>query len=87
MGISNFKDAVNFINQGNYERFEYEHAKNSEGQNEPYLYNPQKESQNFSQAYDYLVNVRKLNPQIINYLHQEGLIKQDKKKYYFFISS
>lgn len=38
------------------------------------------ETKNTSEMYDYLVNERKLNPKMVKFLHDRGLIVQDKMK-------
>ncbi|MGE7869333.1 DUF3991 domain-containing protein [Bacillus paramycoides] len=45
---------------------------------EPYEYSPEKEVPRFDRAKDYLVQDRKIDPQIVNALHERGIIKQDK---------
>lgn len=47
---------------------------------EPYDYEQfaQKEVSHFDRAKEYLVNDRKIGPQVVGALHNKGLIKQDK---------
>jgi len=79
MGITDFKQAVEFINSNDYERFDHEAFKNLKINNKPYIYDASKESKNFLLAYNYLVNERKITSEVVRYLHKNGLIRQDKK--------
>ena len=73
LGIEHFVDAVNYINNG-----EYDQAKYVAVEREDYVYDPTKESPDFLKAHDYLVNERKIDAGIVNGLHQrKGLIRQD----------
>lgn len=45
---------------------------------ESFKYNTSQESQLFTQTFDYLTKVRKLNPKTVESLHRAGLIKQDQ---------
>lgn len=52
---------------------------------EPYEYNHENESSHFDKARNYLVNTRKIDAQIVDNLHKQGLIKQDKKNNVLFL--
>lgn len=52
---------------------------------EPYVYNPENESSSFFKARNYLINERKIDPSIIDNLHDQGLIKQDNRNNVLFI--
>lgn len=81
IGIDNFKEAVNYIN-----RQEYEHIDLSAiPQKEPYQYDASKEVKNFSKAKDYLVNKRAISLELVDQLHNMGLIKQDKRNNVLFL--
>jgi len=71
-----FKNAVNYINDGDYKEVDY--AKVLEIQNEIYEYNAFYESKDTSKAHDYLVNERKIDPEIVDYFIGQGLIRQNK---------
>ncbi|MDM5335768.1 DUF3991 domain-containing protein [Fictibacillus enclensis] len=45
--------------------------------NEPYEYSATRERECFDQARDYLIKERKIDPEIVDDLHDKGLIKQD----------
>lgn len=52
---------------------------------EPYEYSPEKEVSRFDKARDYLINERKIDKQIVDELHNQSLIKQDKHNNVLFI--
>lgn len=81
VGISNFKEAVNYINQQNYQRIDL----SSIPQKEPYQYDSSKESKTFDQARHYLVEERAISPQLVDKLHEMGLIRQDKRNNVLFL--
>lgn len=59
---------------------DYEKASEVKYVSEPYDYEcfSEKEVSNFDRAKDYLVKDRKIDPQIVDALHDKGLIRQDK---------
>ncbi|PEF45137.1 hypothetical protein CON22_17790 [Bacillus cereus] len=59
---------------------DYEKASDVTFVSEPYEYEhfAQKEVSHFDRAKEYLVNDRKIDPQVVDALHIKGLIKQDK---------
>lgn len=59
---------------------DYEKASEVKYVSEPYDYEQfsKKEVSNFDRAKEYLVNDRKIDPQVVDALHNKGLIKQDK---------
>ncbi|MCO4220202.1 DUF3991 domain-containing protein, partial [Bacillus sp. 10017] len=59
---------------------DYEKASEVKYVSEPYDYEQfsAKEVSNFDRAREYLVNDRKIDPQVVDALHNKGLIKQDK---------
>ena len=81
VGISNFKEAVNYINQQNYQRIDL----SAIPQKEPYQYDPSKEVNHFDQARHYLVEERAISPQLVDKLHEMGLIRQDKRNNILFL--
>ena len=81
VGISDFKDAVKYINQQNYSQVDLETIQHKE----PYRYDESKESSDFSRAKHYLVNERGLNDKLINKLHEAGLIRQDTRNNVLFM--
>lgn len=72
-GIGSFPEAVQILNGGEYEA----HSTESVPQ-EPYYYDSTREVIDFSKARDYLVNERKADPKIVDVLHKNGLLAQDK---------
>lgn len=72
-GIGSFPEAVQVLNGGEYEA----HSAESVPQ-EPYYYDSTREVIDFSKARDYLVNERKADPKIVDVLHKNGLLAQDK---------
>lgn len=72
-GIGSFPEAVQILNGGEYEV----HSTESVPQ-EPYYYDSTREVIDFSKARDYLVNERKADPKIVDVLHKNGLLAQDK---------
>ena len=45
---------------------------------EPYEYDFEKQSNRFNKARDYLIEERKIDPEIVDEIHSKGLIKQDR---------
>lgn len=72
-GIGSLPEAVQILNGGEYEA----HSTESVPQ-EPYYYDSTREVIDFSKARDYLVNERKADPKIVDVLHKNGLLAQDK---------
>jgi len=73
LGIEHFVDAVNYINNGEYDQATYVEIERGD-----YTYNQTKESPDFRVAHDYLVNERKIDVGIVKGLHErKGLIRQD----------
>ena len=73
LGIKHFVDAVNYINSG-----EYDQANSVEIKKESYVFDQNKQSTDFSKAYDYLTGERKIDAGVVNGLHHsKGLIYQD----------
>jgi len=79
IGITDFKEAVNYINNGDYGSFDKEAVQQLQSRIETYVYDKSKESKNFGKAYRYLTHERKIDPEFVNYFHQNGLIRQDQK--------
>uniref|UniRef100_UPI003F4969BD DUF3991 domain-containing protein n=1 Tax=Bacillus multifaciens TaxID=3068506 RepID=UPI003F4969BD len=57
---------------------EYEKASEVKFIVDPYEYSSEKEVSRFDRAKDYLVQDRKIDPDIVDSLHKKGIIKQDK---------
>ncbi|WP_125582357.1 DUF3991 domain-containing protein [Lacticaseibacillus suibinensis] len=72
VGPDNFKSAVITLAHGDLAHVEVKEEKRN-----PFSYYL-KDSTDFNKARDYLVNVRKLHPQLIDKLHKVGLIQQDE---------
>jgi len=73
LGIEHFVDAVNYINNGEYDQTEYVEIERGD-----YTYDQTKESPDFRVAHDYLVNERKIDAGIVKGLQErKGLIRQD----------
>lgn len=72
-GIGSFPEAVQILNGGEYEAYSTESVPQ-----EPYYYDSTREVIDFSKARDYLVNERKADPKIVDVLHKNGLLAQDK---------
>ena len=73
LGIKHFVDAVNYINNGEYNQATYVEVERGE-----YVYDPSKQSNDFAQAYHYLVDERKIDASIVKGLHErKGIIRQD----------
>jgi len=79
MGISGFKEAVNYINSGNYGSFDKEAVQHLDVEKEPYVYDQRGESEDFSKAHHYLTHERKIDPKIVDYFLKNELIRQDTK--------
>lgn len=45
---------------------------------EPFVFDKSQLSSRFDKARDYLINVRKLNPQVVDGFHKSGLLQQDR---------
>jgi len=71
-----FRNAVNYINDGDYKEVDY--AKILEIQNEIYEYKAYFENEDTSVAREYLVNERKIDPEIVDFFIGQGLIRQNK---------
>ncbi|MGG5319220.1 DUF3991 domain-containing protein [Enterococcus sp. AZ072] len=74
LGIENFHDAVATILGEDIKKHDY-----IETVVEPYVYDPTKESKNFTKARNYLVNERRISSPIVDCLHKKGYIRQDKR--------
>ena len=81
LGKTSFKEAVEYLNDKTYVAVDTEVKQNKE----PYVYDPSKEANSFDKARNYLVNERKISPEIVDQLHKEGLIKQDKRNNVLFL--
>lgn len=77
----NFKEAMTkVLEEGKYaEKEEIEYVQ------EPYEYDPTKELTHFEKAREYLINTRGIDPEIVDNLHQKGLLKQDKRNNVLFL--
>lgn len=71
LNVKNFVQAVQYINSGNFIE-----VGNFTDKPVPYEYKPEKETQDFTASRNYLVNERKINPELVDYLHKEGLLRQ-----------
>lgn len=80
VGIKDFKDAVNYINSGNFSQVNIQQIEKEEFQ-----YDSSKEVNHIDNATSYLVNKRGINPNLIKILNQQGLIKEDFRKNIIFI--
>lgn len=67
-----FKEAVDYLTES-----EFEKAKPVKIQPKRDFYYYFKHNKDFSKAYDYLVNERKIDKDIVNILHTKGMIQQD----------
>lgn len=76
----NFKDAVKGLLEGDFEK-----ASQVKFVNEPFVYEKENEVEKFDKARDYLINERKINPGLVDLLHEQGLIKQDKRNNVLFL--
>lgn len=74
LGVTDFKEAVQLLNNPSFERVTIETAKK-----EAFSYDPTKESPTFNRARNYLVNERGINPRLIDKLHDSGYIREDKR--------
>ncbi|MBT2618982.1 MULTISPECIES: DUF3991 and TOPRIM domain-containing protein [unclassified Bacillus (in: firmicutes)] len=72
---TNFMGAMNKLLDENHD---YQKNENVEFVVVPYEYSPEKEVEKFDKARDYLINVRKIDAELVDDLHDKGLIKQDK---------
>ncbi|KIO69302.1 hypothetical protein B4065_1475 [Caldibacillus thermoamylovorans] len=75
-----FKETVEKILRGKYE----ENA-NVFFSNEPFVYSSENEVANFDKARNYLVNERYIDKDLVDSLHNKGLIKQDKHNNVLFL--
>lgn len=71
LNVKNFVQAVKYINSG-----EFIELGDFTDKPVPYEYNPSKETQDFTDSKNYLVNERKINPDLVDHLHKEGLLRQ-----------
>lgn len=67
LNVKNFVQAVQYINSG-----EFIEVGDFADKPVPYEYNPNKETQDFTDSKNYLVNERKINPELVDHLHKEG---------------
>lgn len=81
VGIQDFKDAVQYLNDQQYGQVDLEALQRKE----PYQYDASKESKDFSKARQYLVQERGIDGQLVDKLHQMGLIRQDKRNNVLFM--
>ncbi|MBT2604978.1 toprim domain-containing protein [Bacillus sp. ISL-53] len=72
---TNFMGAMNKLLDENHD---YQKNENVEFVVVPYEYSPEKEVEKFDKARDYLINERKIDADLVDDLHDKGLIKQDK---------
>ena len=80
MGITSFKDAVNYLVSGDYGQVTL-----TKEEKKPFEYDASKESKHFDKARQYLVNERCLHPDLVDALHQKGYIRQDKRNNVLFL--
>jgi len=78
-GLS-FKNSIKKLLEGNYQD-----SKKVTFVVEPFEYSPEKEVPNFDKAREYLIKERKIDAALVDKLHEEGLIKQDKFNNVLFI--
>lgn len=71
--IKTYKDAVNYINAGDFEKADIEFKR------EPFFYNHQAEVNDISKARDYLVDERRLDHEIVDDMFDKGLIRQNNR--------
>ncbi|MCM3033690.1 DUF3991 domain-containing protein [Niallia sp. MER 6] len=79
---TNFMGAMNSLLNKEYE---YQNNKNVKFISEPYEYSAENEVDTFDKARDYLVKERKIDSAIVEYLYNQGIIKQDKKNNVLFL--
>ncbi|WP_260288407.1 DUF3991 domain-containing protein [Peribacillus aracenensis] len=72
---TNFMGAMNRLLDENHD---YQKNENVEFVVVLYEYSPEKEVEKFDKARDYLINERKIDAELVDNLHDKGLIKQDK---------
>lgn len=80
MGIDSFKEAVNYLVNGDYGKVD---ITNQEKQ--PFQYDASKEVKHFDKARNYLVNERCIHPDLVDALHEKGYIRQDKRNNVLFL--
>lgn len=78
----NFRAAMKLLQEG---KNEYVANKVVEYVIEPYEYSAQNEVARFDKARNYLIEERKIDPEIVDDLHERGLIKQDKNNNVLFL--
>lgn len=83
VGIDDFKQAVDWINEGDYSTIDL--SKVEQQSHQPYEYDSSKESASFQQAKNYLVNERKIDPNLVDWLHEQGNIVQDQRNNVVFL--
>lgn len=71
---TNFKGAMERLLNNNTS---YQEHRSVKFVNEPYEYSPDREANKFDQARNYLIHKRKIAADIVDDLHEKGLIKQD----------
>lgn len=81
VGIKDFKEAVQYINNTHAHSIDLDTIQKKE----PYHYHQERESQDFSRAFDYLTKERGIKPALVNKLHEAGLIRQDKRNNVLFL--
>ena len=81
IGVSDFKDAVQYLNQQHYGQVDVEAVQHKE----PYHYDASKESNDFSRAFHYLTKERGIKPELVKKLNEAGLIRQDKRNNVLFL--
>ncbi|MEY8742839.1 DUF3991 domain-containing protein [Bacillales bacterium AN1005] len=79
---TNFMGAMNSLLNKDYE---YQNNKNVKYISEPYEYSAENEVDKFDKAREYLVKERKIDGAIVDYLHNTGIIKQDKNNNVLFL--
>lgn len=81
----NFKEAMEHLYGNGENSVKYQANKKVEYIAEPYEYNPANEVPWFDKAKNYLVKKRKIDSDIIDDIHERGLIKQDKHNNILFL--
>lgn len=77
-----FKEAMEKLQKGDYEKNE---QINQPIKQEPFIYDSSTEINDFKKARNYLVKDRKIDSELVDKLHDEGLIKQDKRNNVMFL--
>lgn len=78
----NFRAAMKLLQEGKHE---YVNNQTVEYVSEPYEYSSQNEVTRFDKARTYLIEERKIDSEIVDDLHNRGLLKQDKNNNVLFL--